>query len=501
MVIFTMKKRIFFKAVLLMTVLLFVFLPILSACAGEKESDDPVVKYTSEDNINTAETSEEKLPETTTEEIIGQATTEAPAPAPKTPMNDHGVMGKGVGINPGRVVWAYNPDAFSWDGNGFWWSKNNFNYDIIQKMMDDSITSLAGGADAIASWDLIFKDHNKMRGRTGGYKQGEKIAIKINMNGVNDEKGQTNASFASPVVLKALLVSLVDKAGVAPADITVFDASRVIPSYTMSVCGTGSLQGVNFRFREEGGGHDSIMDKSFPIVWSEKFEGEVCYLPDYLVAADYLINFANLKGHDLAGVTLSAKNHFGTIMNSSRNNPPQAANIHGYVAAQYYSWGEDWTWDQRAMGTYSVLVDFIANKNIGAKTVLYLLDAFAVSDTQSSDITGNTKWKQAPFNGGWPSSLFVSQDSVALDSVGVDFIDNEPNMPYFKETAAGKMTHQNYLHEAALAEKSPSGTIYKNGDGVIVGSLGVHEHWNNATDKQYSRNLGQSEGIELVKIN
>jgi hypothetical protein len=26
----------------------------------------------------------------------------------------------------------------------------------------------------------------------------------------------------------------------------------------------------------------------------------------------------------------------------------------------------------------------------------------------------------------------------------------------------------------------------------------VHEHWNNATDKQYSRNLGKREGIELV---
>ena len=29
-------------------------------------------------------------------------------------------------------------------------------------------------------------------------------------------------------------------------------------------------------------------------------------------------------------------------------------------------------------------------------------------------------------------------------------------------------------------------------------SLGVHEHWNNPTDKQYSRNLGTGEGIELV---
>ncbi|MCM1182037.1 MAG: NAD(P)H-dependent oxidoreductase [Roseburia sp.] len=28
----------------------------------------------------------------------------------------------------------------------------------------------------------------------------------------------------------------------------------------------------------------------------------------------------------------------------------------------------------------------------------------------------------------------------------------------------------------------------------------MHEHWNNSTDKQYSRNLGKEEGIELIRI-
>ncbi|MBN2103082.1 hypothetical protein JW835_03480, partial [bacterium] len=36
------------------------------------------------------------------------------------------------------------------------------------------------------------------------------------------------------------------------------------------------------------------------------------------------------------------------------------------------------------------------------------------------------------------------------------------------------------------------------GDGTRLSSLGVHEHWNNAADKQYSRNLGTGEGIELI---
>jgi hypothetical protein len=56
-----------------------------------------------------------------------------------------------------------------------------------------------------------------------------------------------------------------------------------------------------------------------------------------------------------------------------------------------------------------------------------------------------------------------------------------------------------HLHEAALADHAPSGTVYKP-DGVPLQSLGVHEHWNNATDKKYSRNLGTGNGIELVPL-
>ena len=58
-----------------------------------------------------------------------------------------------------------------------------------------------------------------------------------------------------------------------------------------------------------------------------------------------------------------------------------------------------------------------------------------------------------------------------------------------------------YLHEAAEANNPPSTTFYDpEKDGTRVQSLGVHEHWNNPTDKQYSRNLGTGDGIELLKV-
>jgi hypothetical protein len=62
-------------------------------------------------------------------------------------------------------------------------------------------------------------------------------------------------------------------------------------------------------------------------------------------------------------------------------------------------------------------------------------------------------------------------------------------------------TVDNYLHEAAQANAPPSGTVYDpEGDGIRLESLGVHEHWNDPALKQYSRNLGTGNGIELVAL-
>ncbi len=38
------------------------------------------------------------------------------------------------------------------------------------------------------------------------------------------------------------------------------------------------------------------------------------------------------------------------------------------------------------------------------------------------------------------------------------------------------------------------------GSASCAGSLGVEEHWNNAEDGQYSRNLGTGKEIELIRL-
>jgi parallel beta-helix repeat protein len=100
-----------------------------------------------------------------------------------------------------------------------------------------------------------------------------------------------------------------------------------------------------------------------------------------------------------------------------------------------------------------------------------------------------------PFNNDWPSSLFISQDQVAIDSVCFDFLVAE----WPDTNGPAHAGADDYMHEAALADNPPSGTFYDpEGDGTRLASLGVHEHWNNPVDKQYSRNLGTDGGIELV---
>jgi hypothetical protein len=146
----------------------------------------------------------------------------------------------------------------------------------------------------------------------------------------------------------------------------------------------------------------------------------------------------------------------------------------------------------------------MGHRELGAKTVLYLVDGLFGGYYWDSH---PYPWKMPPFGDGvtgdWPSSLFASQDPVAIDSVAYDFLLKEwPDVVSGGGGAPGSLlgSAEDYLHEAAQADAPPSGTFYDPAKaGVRLASLGTHEHWNNPVDKQYSRNLGLDQGIELVK--
>ncbi|MCI9137932.1 MAG: DUF362 domain-containing protein, partial [Lachnospiraceae bacterium] len=131
----------------------------------------------------------------------------------------HEPYGTGVGAMPGRVVWAHDPDCVEWDGTGWWWEVEHFDEAVIQRMVDESIAALGGKDTAAESWQALFTAHNISHSRgENGYLAGEKIAIKVNINGSglnsDDASGETEMSYTNPVLMKALLVSLVEEAGI-----------------------------------------------------------------------------------------------------------------------------------------------------------------------------------------------------------------------------------------------------------------------------------------------
>ena len=408
--------------------------------------------------------------------LIGQAHF-VPSDGPNQP------MGVGKGIHTGRVVWVHAPGATSWDGKtGNWWDDANTDQRVVDQMVSDSLQSLTGEATDQQAWEMLFRDFNRTRNLgDAGYQPGEKIAIKINANQDRDPQWVTGKGLPSPHVVYAVLAQLVGTAGVAAQDITVYDATggRSIGAPIVDkVRANPSLRAVQFVVGMDRVGA-GLTTASPDLNAAVHFAGpgmDPAYLPRTVTESKYLINLALFRAHFMLGVTLTAKNHFGSVY-FKKSGTFSPSTLHGCGMKV------------NPEGSYNCLVELMGHKQLGGKTLLYMLDGLYPAKHNEGGVI-----RFASFGNNWAASVFASQDPVAIDSVGLDFLRNEPNVDF---SVRGHV--DNYLHEAALAGKPPSGTVYDpDGDGTRLSSLGVHEHWNNAAEKKYSRNLGKSEGIELV---
>jgi len=361
-------------------------------------------------------------------------------------------IGTPTGLNPGRVVWVWNPNATNKNLIGYWWLENNNDQDVINEMVSDGIKNLAGEETENAAWNALFKYFNQEHGYGEiGYQPGEKIAIKINLNNCYGGYGDLdNNRDASPYVVKALLKQLIDVVGVNCEDIYVYDASRPIANWFYNrVC--NDFPDVHYVDSDGGAsGREKVTPSSEKIYFADD-EGIVRTLPTVVTEAKYLINMPILKRHPIDwGVTLSGKNLFGTWMEG-------IAAIHPYHRAAF------------TQGNPTPQTDLFAHEHIGGKTLLYLADGIFPTKIDHSTIG---KYNMKPFKNDWTNSLFFSQDPVAIDSVMYDFIFTEGCNP-----AEGA---QNYLHESA--EPQPD-TYDPEGDGIYLSeSLGVHEHWDTNVD-------------------
>ena len=458
--------------------------------------------------------------------------------APPTALNSYSYyteqanqpIGEAKGVFPGRVVWVHNPDLTNANmthtynttnlaSSDVWYMDKNCNQALSDSMLISAIRRIGGKANVKDAWTEIFKYYNNTHERgLVGYTKGEKIVIKLNATNAGNgsaqfyslrqtwqiPSGKLNRMDSSPQLGLALLNQLVNVVGVDQKDIWIGDFYRnlrdefylkfkalypnvhymdggkvVLATNKREATATSTEQGMKFS------------DKKFTST-----------LPQPLLDATYLINAACLKSHNEGGVSMCAKMHQGSICNTisqtyldnDNNIQTITANTAASQSALFMHYSLPF--NDSTENHYRHLVDFMGHKDLGGKTLLFILDATWAGRDWDGIIE---KWQIAPFNNDYPSSLIISQDAVAIESVGFDLLlaeykdkDKTIQFPFMKGC-------DDYLRQAADPTKWPEGITYDpEGDGTPITSLGVYEHWNNLTDRQYSRNLKTGSGIELV---
>jgi len=374
-------------------------------------------------------------------------------------------IGVGRGIHPARVAWIHSPGVAKWDGRTGLWVEDRWNdQQKADAMVREAVVQLTGQPTPKKAWKALFRHFNKTHGRgTRGYKRGEMIAVKLNINNAITHHDTIELN-SSPFTTLALVRSMVHDGGVRPADIVLCEPSRAI---TDSIYNKVVREFPQVRFIDHIGGDGREKCEYYPeqIKYSVDNGKMARGLAKCIVDADYLINSALLKTHSGPGVTLTSKNWYG----ATDINLMWRTNAHNNISQD----------KRNGKPGYKTFVDFISHKNLGQKTLLFLIDG----TYGSRDVNGPPApiWQKAPFDGDWACSIIVAQDELACDAVAMDILIGE--WPEF-----GSLNYcDEYLREAASIPHAPSGTVYMQDGQPLTQPLGLMEHWNNARERKYTK--------------
>ena len=432
-------------------------------------------------------------------------------------------IGVARGIFPGRVVWYRDPDATNENcrnssfGDAYYLPKNT-NMEVVNGMVRSSLLKLTGKSTMRDAWSTLFVYFNNKKGKGAiGYQPGEKIFIKTNGIGstvvdssnhnITDLTSYVEAR-TSPQPVLALLRGLINEYGVPEGNISVGDPQRDIQNEYWDLW-HAEFPNVKYICSKGGQGRTIAVKGKKPSVffsdkgavlrtgsWADMSVGNPVYqdtLYSVIEQADYLIYVGALKVHERAGMTVLGKLDFGSHVRSN------AMHLHmGLVNPDGFSPAGNKN-SRFGYNKYRVLVDLMGHNKLGGNAMLYVVDGlWGGAGANLKPV----KFKMAPFNNDWPSSIFISQDPIALESVCYDILKSEFTSDKHVETYPQMVGVDDHLHQAADSANWPAGVHYDpEHDGSVLGSFGVHEHWNSAVAMEYSRNLGTGDGIELVKLN
>ena len=341
-----------------------------------------------------------------------------------------------------RVISVHEPSATYWDhASGFHWDFINQN--VVNKMVAAGVKALALKSDLGKAWQTIIP-----------YKSGQSVAIKINLNNnwscdsdwESDGNGRMNAY---PETVNAVIDGLL-QIGVPAQKIWIVEPSRVILNRFID-----KIANQNVRFYSSDSGcspnsfvTDYVDENSVYASKTTHPPGDVVRPAQVFVEADHIINIPLLKGHGGAGITLSMKNHYGSVTFRGSNQNAAREKMHKYA---YENTNPD--------PNKSVIADINNNPVIRDKTRLIIGDG--LFGNPISNIDSPEKWNL--FDNKDPNMLFFGTDPIATDSVMCDYINAERKL-------------------RGRPEATRSALVY----GQTLG-LGVHDRWDSYLTKNYTR--------------
>ncbi|MEI2688265.1 MAG: sugar-binding protein [Anaerolineae bacterium] len=296
----------------------------------------------------------------------------------------------------------------------------------------------------------------------------------------------------------ALLDQLVNVVGVAQTNITIGNSSGL---WVNELYNPVHSAFPNLRFMDARGtlGRVKVTRSNVPLYWStsEANGKSQDYILQPIVDAKYVINLAILKAHERNGITVTAKNHYGSLSGGNGSNerkPPTTGyyNIHLRLPLE------------TDPGAY-------VNRSVdGPVSAAGGPERPRPDGRQDAALSGGRHlrrqgvgWRARQVGHGAVQQQLAGQP-VPLHGPGGHrtrwaSTSSASSGPTWRWATRGCRTICTRWRWPTIP---PSGTFYDpERDGTRLASQGVHEHWNNPTDKQYSRNLGTGNGIELVYIN
>jgi hypothetical protein len=353
-----------------------------------------------------------------------------------------------------KVVSVYDSDASNWNhATGMHWQY--INQDVVDNMFAVGLMELTGTTSIVDAWRDIIP-----------YRQGEQIAIKFNFNNsAQCNGGDDNVLDGLSETANAIIDGLIS-IGVPPHNIWIYDAQRrVVPTRFIR-----RVENQNVRFfgaAPDGACGANYYQTSFVAANSPHVSRFTCLggnlsqdvirPAQVLVDAEHLINVPIFRSHG-GMASFALKNHYGSVFYNINDQGTMHAYFDPLDPMGNHNYGCN-------LNTENILADISNNPHIRNKTRLIVGEGMFGHSWSNLD----APIRYTSFNNDDPNIYFFGVNPIAVSSVMADSLNYERSVSPIPQTKwPNPVEHHEQLHA-----------------GAILG-LGVHEHWNNPSDRKYT---------------